>query len=115
MFLDLEKKCQPCGSSQSFFSLNSLGSCVERCGTGVNFGQLECDDGNLKDGDGCSSRCLIESGWTCSGSLGGPSSCSYIKTVLSQVVLLSSDILLLEFSRPIKASSSFSDTPGFTI
>ena len=27
---------------------------------------LQCDDGNLIDGDGCSSKCTIESGWNCS-------------------------------------------------
>jgi cysteine-rich repeat protein len=33
----------------------------------------ECDDGNLTDGDGCSSVCAEESGWTCTGE---PSVCS---------------------------------------
>lgn len=32
----------------------------------------ECDDNNLLDGDGCSSKCLIEAGWECKG--GSPSS-----------------------------------------
>ena len=27
----------------------------------------ECDDGNFVDGDGCSSDCKIENGWTCTG------------------------------------------------
>jgi len=25
----------------------------------------ECDDGNQKSGDGCSSDCKLEAGWTC--------------------------------------------------
>lgn len=32
----------------------------------------ECDDGNNADGDGCSSSCLVEQGYTCKG--GSPSS-----------------------------------------
>jgi cysteine-rich repeat protein len=35
----------------------SSGECVEKCGDGLNFGMLECDDGNNMDGDGCSSVC----------------------------------------------------------
>jgi cysteine-rich repeat protein len=41
--------------------------CVERCGDGLNFGMLECDDGNKIDGDGCSSECMVEKDWQCGG------------------------------------------------
>ena len=50
--------------------------CVERCGDGVDKGNLMCDDGNLVDGDGCSSECLIEDGFYCeNGTLSNPDSC----------------------------------------
>jgi cysteine-rich repeat protein len=39
--------------------------CKEICGDGVLKGQLACDDGNQRDGDGCSSTCTIELGWAC--------------------------------------------------
>ena len=26
----------------------------------------DCDDGNKKDGDGCSAQCRVEPGWQCS-------------------------------------------------
>jgi cysteine-rich repeat protein len=43
----------------------------------VLFG-LECDDGNLIDGDGCSSNCTIEKDYSCiNGSSTSPSVCSY--------------------------------------
>lgn len=29
-------------------------------------GYFSCDDGNLLNGDGCSSICIIENGWQCS-------------------------------------------------
>ena len=44
----------------------SASYCVEKCGDGKRF-ELECDDGNNKDGDGCSANCRIEQGWSCSG------------------------------------------------
>jgi cysteine-rich repeat protein len=40
-------------------------ACTSACGDGnVDPGE-ECDDGNLMDGDGCSSKCTLESGFTC--------------------------------------------------
>eukprot|EP00887_Chlorella_sp_A99_P000397 scaffold13.g397.t1 len=35
------------------------------CGNGVVEGLEECDDGDLADGDGCSSECRVEEGWEC--------------------------------------------------
>jgi cysteine-rich repeat protein len=37
------------------------------CGDGVVAGEEECDDGDASSGDGCSSACKEEDGWTCSG------------------------------------------------
>lgn len=49
------------------------GGCVgEGCGPSCGDGRIdadlqeECDDGNDKSGDGCSSACKLEPGWTCS-------------------------------------------------
>ena len=53
---------------------------VSYCGDGViqtpNFYEEseECDDGGTESGDGCSSVCLIETGWSC---VGTPSVCNY--------------------------------------
>ena len=50
--------------------------CVERCGDGVDKGNLMCDDGNLVNLDGCSSECLIEEGYFCeNGTLSNPDTC----------------------------------------
>jgi cysteine-rich repeat protein len=44
------------------------------CGDGqITAGVEQCGDGNTRDGDGCSSICSIEPGWTCSGT---PSTCT---------------------------------------
>jgi cysteine-rich repeat protein len=42
------------------------------CGNGAIETGETCDDSNTASGDGCSSSCAIESGWTCSGT---PSVC----------------------------------------
>jgi len=46
---------------------NNLEQCTEICGDARNMGVLECDDGNLVDGDGCSKDCKIEEFYECSG------------------------------------------------
>ena len=43
------------------------------CGDGISSEDEECDDGNTNNHDGCSSVCLIESGWECTGE---PSTCT---------------------------------------
>ncbi|MEK6799202.1 MAG: EGF domain-containing protein [Planctomycetota bacterium] len=44
------------------------------CGDGVIEGGEECDDGNVADGDGCSSLCTVEAGYACNTT--GPSVCT---------------------------------------
>lgn len=46
---------------------------LSTCGNGVVEGAEECDNGDTKDGDGCSSLCKVEPGWTCTGN---PSVCT---------------------------------------
>jgi cysteine-rich repeat protein len=46
------------------------------CGNGVHDAGEYCDDGNHVDGDGCSSACSLEAGWTCETvALRAPSVC----------------------------------------
>lgn len=42
------------------------------CGDGTLDADEVCDDGNTMDGDGCSSTCAVETGFTC---MGEPSTC----------------------------------------
>jgi fibro-slime domain-containing protein len=41
-------------------------ACTSTCGDGMRLGSEQCDDGNLSNGDGCSTLCATESGFTCS-------------------------------------------------
>src|SRR5690606_23040573 len=40
-------------------------ACSSSCGGGIMLNDEQCDDGNLRDGDGCSSACLVEDGFAC--------------------------------------------------
>ncbi len=51
---DVGKECSTDGTS-----------CELLCGNGIRDDGEECDDGNPDSGDGCSSSCIIEAGWTC--------------------------------------------------
>jgi cysteine-rich repeat protein len=81
-----------CGGVNSFYNCTDI--CVEKdyvgcgadshcqwitsnaCGDGKKLGAEECDDGGIIPGDGCSSTCSIEEGWTCA--LNSPSICERI-------------------------------------
>jgi len=39
--------------------------CRPLCGDGIQRGAESCDDGNLVNGDGCSSNCTVEEGFVC--------------------------------------------------
>jgi len=65
------------------FEINSVGFRVaslvatpppQVCGDGVIEGNEQCDDGNAVSGDGCSSTCQVELGWTCNED--SPSNCT---------------------------------------
>lgn len=48
---------------------------LEICGDGMNLGEYECDDGNLENGDGCSSKCKVEFGYKCTSRKSLPDIC----------------------------------------
>lgn len=61
---------------------------VGECGDSIQSMGESCDDGNMSDGDGCSSACAVESGFACTaatsaldvlmGSTAFPSSCTLV-------------------------------------
>lgn len=61
--------CRVCKPEYRYDSVSQ--KCFELCGDGKKF-DLECDDGNNVDGDGCSRDCRIEPGFKCTG--GSPDS-----------------------------------------
>jgi fibro-slime domain-containing protein len=49
----------------------SAGACKSTCGDGQRFSDEACDDGNTFNGDGCSSTCKVEPGFTCNDAAAG--------------------------------------------
>jgi len=65
----------------------SGGSCKSPCGDGQRFSDEECDDGNTVDGDGCSSTCKIETGFTCAdASVTAPANTKTIPVVVRDFI-----------------------------
>lgn len=56
--------CLTCSSVTGYAYNSATGKCQDYCGDRIIITDL-CDDGNNLNGDGCSSVCTIESGWTC--------------------------------------------------
>ena len=53
---------------------------------------LDCDDGNLIDGDGCSLACEIEPGWHCeNGTTSTPSQCVSLVAPVCHLVFIDDD------------------------
>ncbi len=79
-------------------------TCVEICGDGYNYGQYDCDDGNLVSGDGCNSKCRIEAGYNCTG--GGalsPDTCIDVKNPTPSISLINSkNYIYIEFDEEVK-------------
>ena len=68
--------CITCDSATTYWDQNSL-SCLPNpvCGDGATTAAQTCDDGNAADGDGCSSTCQTETGYTCT-TTSNPSVCN---------------------------------------
>jgi cysteine-rich repeat protein len=106
--------CTSCNINNRFILINgtcfckpyyalSQSTCLEICGDGYLF-MLACDDGNLLDGDGCSSTCQVEANYVCRPRLQLP---------MSQCVFKGR--VTLELSRISRLPNSNSATIAFDI
>lgn len=78
-----------------------MDTCLEICGDGLNKEFWECDDGNLIDGDGCSSVCTVEHGWQCLS--GDPSYCyKHLRPwIINYGISDDSSLIFLEFNTSV--------------
>lgn len=68
-----------CARQEEFnMDLSHCGSCPGTCGNGVRETTESCDDGNLVAGDGCSSDCFVEHGWSCASEAHGVTRCAEV-------------------------------------
>ena len=75
---------------------------LEKCGDGMNLGNVECDDGNLISGDGCNSNCEVEYGFKCYHEPNKRDYCFDIIPPQAKLIVQNSSLLILNFSEPMK-------------
>ena len=79
------------------YRINEFGVCQEIWGDGLDFGEFQCDDGNLINGDGWSNTCRVENGYTCKGV-----KCWEIIPPKASVVSISTNNLItIKFNEPV--------------
>ena len=89
------------------FFLSFKLDCLFYCGDGERESYEGCDDGNVIDGDGCSSTCQVEQNWVCTG--GSPTTADTCSCAdVSNVYQFSSSCLTLnpEDQQAIDTTSS---------
>ena len=70
-------------------------------------GILQCDDGNVMNGDGCSSDCSIELGFDCfGGNKQHPDTCKPLTAPKATLTATKTKTLLLQFSTQVKMPQS---------
>eukprot|EP01022_Parablepharisma_sp_SALTPOND_P012507 TRINITY_DN1609_c0_g2_i1.p1 TRINITY_DN1609_c0_g2~~TRINITY_DN1609_c0_g2_i1.p1 ORF type:complete len:1244 (+),score=61.49 TRINITY_DN1609_c0_g2_i1:84-3815(+) len=74
---------------------------IEICGDGINLGQFQCDDGNNINGDGCSSDCTVEYGYSCYKREGLPDVCVDVLPPQAKLVVGKGNVLVVQFSESV--------------
>ena len=98
------KKCVDCEEVRGLLTkedeLTKERRCEEICGDGITVGwSHECDDGNLINGDGCSSLCIVEEDFVCSGgNTQSPHICKNTKSPILTFNLAYSNLLNHKFT-----------------
>lgn len=94
-----QSQCIECDPTLYYLAPNS--TCDDICGDGIRI-YVQCDDGNVLDGDGCSSVCTVENDFTCTGgSIISKDVCSYsgpfYMTVMKTSKALKKNKVFVEF------------------
>ncbi len=96
------------------YTIDEDGNVSEVCGDGLNYGIFACDDGNLDDGDGCSSQCSVEPGYNCTLSTINSSDVGFnVCTKMGEILITSASIgsdLVLTVDLSLQVS--FAGTPS---
>ena len=102
-------ECSTCANGFEALDLDFGGQtvtvCSEVCGDGLRFTE-QCDDKNLKNGDGCNEFCEVEDEWYCSG--GTPlkrDNC--VQTIPKSVVLTNSGAVNLGNTVAIQIKANY--------
>ena len=95
--------CGPCEEWNVAYmaSPGDATKCEEICGDGIHAGQLECDDGNTINGDGCSSDCKVEYGFKCVQVKNSPDICYDIMPPSVTLTARKGNSLEIKFSEAV--------------
>ena len=66
----------------------------------------ECDDGNLIDGDGCSSACKKEDGFRCTSQPNGPDICKDIVPPTATLKITKGNTIMIVFNEKVSLSAT---------
>ena len=69
-------------------------------------GKVECDDGNIVSGDGCSSTCEIERGFECTHPVNGKDTCVDIEPPTAKISIDKKFKVIIQFSESVKVGKS---------
>jgi len=85
---------------------------IEICGDGKKMGDLQCDDGNRNDGDGCDRDCNIEKDYNCTGGdENNPDICIGLMNFTIMVQFVDTfDKILLQFNKEIKQFKDYNSS-----
>ena len=112
--------CMSCSTLNPGYTTGSDGKCkgifnddgfisiiiTEICGDGKNLGQVECDDGNKVNGDGCSSECRVEQGFKCNRMESQPDYCVDIEPPQVMLSVSKGNVLVLKFTEEVTCLAS---------
>lgn len=87
------------GTCQGKFLIHT----IEICGDDINLKMRECDDGNEKDGDGCSSDCRVEEGFVCQSYEGRADVCTDVRAPSAILSIKKENTLAIRFNKTVKA------------
>ena len=107
--LNASSLCFSCGELHKGFTEGSDGTCTEICGDGYNYGFHDCDDGNKRSGDGCSSSCTIESGYLCTSTNGSKDVCTEILNPSAELTVLTNNQLQVVFTESVVITADYED------
>lgn len=94
-------QCLTCADMNTGYYALPDGTCKEICGDGIDLGQVECDDGNLINGDGCSTDCKIEYGFECHRRTGLPDICVNVIPPHATLTVSKGNVLVITFSEKV--------------
>ena len=82
--------CSSCASGYTICPIDPT-LCIPLCGDAILTGTETCDDGNMQNGDGCSSQCTIEDYFNCNTVSGSPSQCFLIALDVSPFCIIKNE------------------------